>query len=265
MNSLRRRALLAGCVGAVSTSLHAAAQAQRDKRIKIAYFETYRPLSFREPQLKGVLVDVLDEVLTREMGLSCLHEGYPWPRAQSLVKAGALDAMCTIATPERLAYAVAATEPVVTAPTCVYVDKDNPLVPRLREARTLEQLRLVGATVLSYSANGWATANLQGFNVIWGNDFMSALRMLVAGRGDVMVENALTMQYTLQQLPGAERVVRLPEPLDVAKFKLLISKLSPHRLIAASFSEALHKYKASQRYGEVFERYGVGDFLKHSR
>ena len=89
---------------------------------RLAYFETYSPLSFTEAGgIKGILVDVLDEVIGNRMGLLRTHEGFPWPRAQSLVQRGERDAICTIATPQRLEYALAAHEPVVSAPTCIFV------------------------------------------------------------------------------------------------------------------------------------------------
>lgn len=264
--TISRRKLLAsgGAGGLALAGLQVSAQPAL-KPLRIAYFETYRPLSFRAPDLKGLLVDVLDEVLTDELQVPCSHEGFPWPRAQALVQVGERDAMCTIATPQRLEYAFAAETPVVEAPTCIYVDKDNPLVPQLRQVRSLEQLRALDATVLSYSANGWAAENLKGFKIIWGNDFLSALRMLAAGRGDVMVENSLTMQHTLQSMPGAAHIIRLPNPLDVAKFRLLVSRASAHAGVPPRFSDAMKRFKLTPRYADLFDRYGVGEFVRYSR
>lgn len=233
--------------------------------LRMAYFETYRPLSYLDGGIKGLLVDTLDEVVSRQLGLPCRHEGFPWPRAQALVEQGERDAICTIATPERLAYAVASEESVVVAPTCIFMLSDHPLLPRFKTAQNLAQLRAMAPSVLSYSANGWAKARLDGFNIIWGNDFMSALRMLIAGRGDIMIENALTMSYSLRQLPGGERAIALPQPMDQARFKLLVSKRSAHAAWLPQFDAAMRRFKSTPRYAQLFGRYGVAQYAQHAQ
>lgn len=258
---MTRRGILAAAAGWGFFPSQAEASA---RPFRVAYFETYRPLSFVDPGLKGLLVDILDEVIARQMLVPCAHEGFPWARAQSLVEQGQKDAICTIATPERLAYAVAADEPVVVAPTCIFVRSDNPRVRELEAVRTLAELRALSPSVLSYSANGWAKAKLEGFNVVWGNDFLSALRMLIAGRGDLMIENALTMEHSLGQLPNGDRVRALPNPMDQARFQLLVSKRSAHLSLLGPFSKALQKFKTTPQYADLFARYGVRRYAEVS-
>ncbi len=245
-----------GASSGASSGTSGAAQASSEP-FRLAYFETYSPLSFYENGvLRGILVDVLEEMFIR-LGVPHLHEGFPWPRAQALVQRGERDAICTIATPQRLEYAEAADEPVVTAPTCIFVREDHPMLQRLSRVQNLEGLRALGLSVLSYAANGWAKAKLEGFNVLWGNDFNSSLKMLVAKRGDVMVENALTMQYSLKHIAGGEAVRMLPNRVDQANFQLLVSKLSPHVGLLPEFSRVLARFKQTPGYAEIFQRYGV--------
>lgn len=228
---------------------------------RMAYFETYRPLSFvANGQLRGILVEVLDAVLNRQLGARCVHEGLPWPRAQSLVERGERDAICTIATPERLAYAAAAEEPVVTAPTCIFVRADHPQLPAFAQARNLAELLALKPTVLSYSGNGWARARLADFNVSWGGDFNSALKMLLARRGDLMIENALTMQHSLARLEGGGAVRMLPNRMDQASFQLLVSRRSLHLGLLPEFNRALAHFKATPAYAEIFKSYGLEAF-----
>ena len=251
----RRAAIktLAGLASAAST----AHLARASEPFRLAYFETYSPLSFVDKgHLTGILVDVLDEVIGR-MGLPRVHSGFPWARAQLLVKNGEQDAICTIATPERLEYAQAADEPVVTAFNCIFVRKDHPKLAQLAQVTSLDELRAMKLGVLSYAANGWAKAKLTGFDVMWGSDFGSSLKMLVAGRGDLMVENALTMQYSLARTPGGDAIRMLPNRFDEAQFQLLVSKHSPHLSRLPEFSRLLAQFKRAPAYGEIFQRYGV--------
>ncbi|WP_158080885.1 ABC transporter substrate-binding protein [Pelomonas sp. KK5] len=233
---------------------------------RMAYFETYSPLSFVQPdgRMGGILVDVLGAVLNEDLGLHCLHEGFPWPRAQLRVTLGTSDAVCTIATADRLAYAVAVDEPVVTATNTIFVRADHPQFEALSRVKSLDELKALNLNVLSYSANGWAREKLQGFDVTWGGDFNSALKMLVARRGDLMVENALTMSYTLQRTPGGEQVRMLPNRLDQANFQLLIGKRSPHVERVASIGRALQQFKRTPAYADVFKRYGLSAAMRGS-
>ncbi|MDN3919511.1 substrate-binding periplasmic protein [Roseateles violae] len=258
MNGQRRDAIKTAAAWALGAALTLEARAETAPPFRIAYFETYSPLSFTEAgAIKGILVDVLDEVIHRRLGLPRSHEGFPWPRAQALVQRGERDAICTIATPARLAYAQAAEEPVVTAPTTVFVRADHPRLAAFSAARDLAELRELQPSVLSYAANGWARERLGGFNVLWGNDFQSSLKMLVARRGDLMIENALTMQYSLRRLTGGDEIRMLPNRMDQAHFQLLVSRASAHLPMLPDFSRALRRFKQGPEYGEVFRRYGV--------
>ena len=114
---------------AVAAGLMPAWSAHAAAPVRMAYFETYSPLSFRiDGGLRGVLPDAIGEVLAR-MGMNVEHTGYPWARAQLLGQNGEQDGICTIATPEWLEYAVAAQEPVVSAPRRVLARADSPMLP----------------------------------------------------------------------------------------------------------------------------------------
>jgi len=225
---------------------------------RLAYFETYSPMSFRDgDRLRGILVEILHAVLVDRLGLVCREEGFPWARAQQRVERGESDAICTVATPQRLAYSVAVDEPILTVPNRIFVRADNPMLPALAKVRNLDELRALNPSILSYSANGWAKARLQDFDVTWGGDFNSAMKMLVARRGDIMVENALTMVYTLQRTPGGDAVRMLPTAMDQASFQLLISKRSPHLNRRDEISRAIRQFKLAPPYADIFQQYGV--------
>lgn len=226
--------------------------------LRMAYFETYSPLSFdQDGQLRGILLDVIQEVAGRRLGLVVEHTGYPWNRAQALVQAGEQDAICTIATPERLEYAVAVQEPMVSAPRRIFVHKNNAMLAKLQKVRSLEELQTLNPSVISYQGNGWAKSNLRHFKVDNARNFESAVKMLLANRGDAMVDNALTMQYALQQAKGNDDVVMLGADLDEANFQLLVGKKSTHVGMLPAFDTALRQFKRSPDYAKMLQKYGV--------
>jgi len=226
---------------------------------RMAYFETYSPLSYRAENgtLRGILVDILEEILGRQMGVPIQHAGYPWLRAQMMAKLGAADAICTIATATRLEYAVASSEVVVAAPRRIFVRADNPMLADLQQVRDLAGLKQLGPTVVSYTGNGWGAENLTGFKVVSGTDYESGLKMLIAKRGDVMIDNSLTMQFSLTREAGGEQVMMMPARLESANFQLLISKLSRHVGLLPAFDKALAQYKKTSAYAEIFKKYSV--------
>lgn len=225
---------------------------------RLAYFETYTPFSFRGPQgMRGILVDLLEELLGRRLGLATEHQGYPWLRAQSLVETGQRDAICTVPTQARLAYAEASVEPVLIAPIKLFVRADHTRRAELATVRSVAQLRALDLTVLSYVGNGWAQEQLQGCRVDWGGTFTEALRKLIAGRGDVMVENTVSMQHTLAGLKDGRQISMLEHKLADTRFHLLIGKHSPHLARLADFDSALRQYRQEAAYTQVFNTYGI--------
>ncbi|WP_269532570.1 ABC transporter substrate-binding protein [Chitinimonas sp. BJYL2] len=225
---------------------------------RLAYFETYSPISFRDgSQMSGILVDIFDAVLKRRLGMTLDHEGYPWARAQTLVQSGEADAMCTVATQARLDYAQASRESVLTMPIRLFAPVDSPLLPKLATIRSMEELRQLNPSVLSYIGNGWAKEKLAGMRVDWGGTFAESVRKLIAGRGDVMVENVVSMQYTLRSMDGQQRVRMLSHTLESSDFHLLINRASPHVSALPAIDEALRKFKREPAYNKIFERYGI--------
>jgi len=250
-----RRRILGAAAFAALPGIDATASAP----FRMAYFETYSPLSYRDNggALKGILVDVLEEVLGKRMGVAIQHLGYPWVRAQQLAKVGEVDAICTIATAARQEYAVASSESVVTAARRIFVRADSPLLAGLQQVQNLEDLRKLNPVVVSYVGNGWVPEHLGGFKVVQGADFESGLKMLIARRGDIMIDNSLTMQFSLRRLPGGDQMMMMPAYLDASNFQLLISKLSPHTGLLPEFDRTLAQYKKTSAYAEVLRRYGV--------
>jgi polar amino acid transport system substrate-binding protein len=78
---LARRALLG--TGAASIGVGLAGLGHASETLRIAYSSTFPPVSFLDGDtMKGILIDTLDEVLGKRLGLTLSHQGYPWARAQ---------------------------------------------------------------------------------------------------------------------------------------------------------------------------------------
>ena len=226
--------------------------------LRLAYMETYAPFSFRESGvLRGIFIDIFDEVIVRRLGVPVEHKGYPWARAQLLVQQGEHDGLCSVITPARLEYALAATEAVLTVPVRVFARKDHRLLPQLAQARSVDDLRRLNLVVVSYRANGWTQSHMREFKIESGNDLDASLKMLIAGRGDITVAAPYAAQYRLRQIEGGEQIQILPQALDHTDFNLMLGKQSPHRGLLPAFDKAMRQYKQSADYRAIFQKYGV--------
>ena len=206
---------------------------------------------------EGVFIDVFRELLGRRMGVALEFGMFPWARAQVLVEAGQQDAICTLPTPARLAYAVSSREAVVSLPNRLFVRDDNPLLPRLREARTVEALRAVRPLILAYIGNDWARQTFAGMRVDMSGDFDSAVRKLAAGRGDVMIDDAYSVRRALDRIEGGGRVLMLDADFALTEYHLLIGRHSSYAGIMERFDAELGRFKGEAEYRRILQRYGV--------
>jgi len=100
----------------------------RTQPMKLAYFHDFYPYSWQDNkgQMQGLLVDVLTEALHNRMGLTIEHKGFPWARAQKLVKVGKYDAFTTIATPERKTYTQISQQAIIQTDHSIFTTVMHP-------------------------------------------------------------------------------------------------------------------------------------------
>ncbi|MEO4046149.1 transporter substrate-binding domain-containing protein [Pseudomonas sp. CAU 1711] len=226
--------------------------------LSVAYADSYPPISQLEgDRVSGLIVELLNHVFTRQLKIAVEHFGYPWLRAQHLVKNGTHDALCATATAERLEYAVASQEIVLTQPYRVFVRKDHPNLEAFARVRSLGELHALNPRVISFTGNGWAGRNLQGFDLVEGPSPNVAMGMLVGGRGDVIVENIAVGRHWLRSHQAEAEIQMLNHDLSKTDWQLLINKHSPWLNILPHFDVALRAFKSQPAYAEVLARHGV--------
>lgn len=257
----RRRALV-WMGGWAASSLCPAQSAQAPFRMAVS--NNYAPFYFVEnDRIRGIAVDILDEVIRKQMGMALAFEAFPWARAQMMVQRYEFDAMCTIATPERLAYTVASDEPVLINNFHLFVHKDNPLLPALRRVRSLAGLLALRPTAISYAGSGWSKANLSGIELVLTGTFDNVMRMLMARRADIVVDGEYNVRYWLASHPedagalNAADIVMLPLVYEATRFTLLVGKTSPHVGMLPEFNARMKHFRTTPAYRQIFQSYGA--------
>jgi len=123
--------------------------------VKFVYFDNFAPYSWKENnRMRGIFIDVVDEVIRTGMEIPVIHEGYPWRRAQKMVEANAADAFITVPTPRRREYTLISPEPVTTIAMTVFTSAKNNKLQEILKIRFVSDLKAF--TAVDYIGNGWA-------------------------------------------------------------------------------------------------------------
>lgn len=214
-----------------------------ERSFRIAYHEDFAPFSQRdEDRMTGVFVNVMDELLVKRLGLMIKHEGFPWARAQQRVKEGLADAFVTVATDERRTFTMPTQEWITQGRLVMFVRADAPERARLAQIRNIAELK--GYNIGTYLGNSWVKSKFAGIEVDYVVNRDSALKMLQAGRLQVVVDAANPTRVALRAAGMTGEIVELPPVLDVSETHLCIGKQSPLLDHAKSIDAQLRRMKA---------------------
>lgn len=195
----------------------------------MVYFSDFAPFSQSNGRegVDGLFVTAAQSMLHDRLGLEVVHHGFPWARAQAMVREGEADGFITVPTPERLAYVQTTAKPVFDFPMSIIAAADGPRLAELRQVRTLSDLK--SFRVGHYIGSGWADANLRplGLDIQWAADLTGAMRLVANGRVDAVVDNAISLRYRVDLPEFQGKLAELPNILATQPYHLCIGKTSP--------------------------------------
>lgn len=210
---------------------------------RITYHEDFAPFSQRrDGRMAGIFVNIMDQLLVKRLGLAVEHEGFPWARAQQRVREGLADAFVSVATEERRTYTVPTQEWVTQGRLSMFVRADEPQRARLAQIRNIAELR--GFNIGTYLGNNWVKSKFADIEVNYVVNRDSALKMLQAGRLQIVVDAANPTHAALRAAGMAGEIVELPPVLDVSETHLCIGKQSPLLAHARDIDAQLRNMKA---------------------
>ncbi len=223
-------------------------------QMTIVYYSDYRPMSWldEDEEMRGALIDVLDEALNRRMGIPVRHLGYPWARAQEMVRQGEADAFVSTPTDERRTYAEIGQESIVNDNTAIFVNELSPRFNEMSKIHILEDLRPFAMS--NYSGNGWAKQRLEGMNITWVSTPQQALQMVASGRVDAYVDSSPITNDIIRRM-SIKNIFELPVVLDTVNFYLCIGKKSPFSDILPEFDTTIKEMKNSGELQAILDDY----------
>ena len=222
--------------------------------LRVVYFENYEPISWLdEGTMHGVLVDIVNEAISRRMGIAVEHRGYPWARAQELVKRGLADAFLTVVTPERAQFTIFGEESVLSLDNVAYTSFRHPRRAELEKAQNLDDLRQY--TLADYFGNGWAKKHLGEHHVYWVPGMSNALRMVSAGRVDSFIEARQVVRYHIHKLNLDAELMELKPILDTVEFRLCIGVASAFSTRLKLFDQTIREMRKDGTLGRIYAKY----------
>nr|WP_315479607.1 transporter substrate-binding domain-containing protein [uncultured Rhodoferax sp.] len=239
------------CLRTVSATVSAwllAAQAQpAGPLVRVGYFDKFSPFSEKDEsgQMRGLLVESM-EVVAGLAGVPLEHHGYPWARAQLLVKQGELDAFCTVQTAERNTYAEFCATPILRLTLGVYHRRGDARIAQIDSVADLRELRQGG-----YVGSGYVKEHLEADRIALEPDQDSVLRRLLNGTLDVFPQAELVTWQRIKALGYADRLQFTPLPfLPPAAYSFGLRRNYPEaRALLARMETAIqaaHKKNALQ-------------------
>lgn len=218
---------------------------------RLVYYDDFPPFSWKnaEGEMQGFFIDFFDELLGKRMGFIVIHEGYPWQRAQEMVRLGQADAFCTLDNPERRTYTVIGEVPVVIDQMVGFVSSTHSDLDRIADAKELELMK--GYTFVDYIGSGWGRQHLGDQRVIWVQTSHQALEMVASQRADLFIHASLVGRYQILQSDGWQIIHEVSHPFETIYFFLCIGKASPFSSMMPQIDEQIGLFKESQRYQEL--------------
>ncbi len=224
--------------------------------ILFVYYEDYAPFSWLDNgKMRGLYIDVINEVFTENMGLKVTHRGYPWKRAQKMVKDGNADGFCTVMSVECLNYCNVVQESIVSAKLKLYTAKNNPNLETLKSIKSLKNFK--NYTFTEYRGNDWVLENLKDFKIHWLDTNDQIWKFLNLGRADLALKNDWTSRYNLKKYGYGDKIVELPhiifeENLD---FHIFLSKSSEYFNLIPQVNKILKKIKQNGALERIHNKY----------
>ncbi len=250
------KVLVFGCsVALVMNHSYCAANAE------ISYaFSDWAPMSYVEKgKLRGLYSEILKLVLEQKMGFKLIPEAVPWKRAQLMVKRGKADLLLTIATPERLAYAIRSESPFYEMPLTLFTASTHPKLLEISKIRSAQDIKNLNLTAVTNRGNGWHQNNIEKFGV--KTELVAtekeALHFVHKGRADIIIDALIPTLYLLEKENLKRDIAATSVTFGPLKFYLLMSKKSKYIHLMPQINTVFEHLQRSGKIDAIIKKYRV--------
>jgi len=194
---------------------------------KITYNADWPPYSSGSMEkVRGILPDLLDEIIGNRMGYAVRHGGFPWKRAQAQIESGAWDGIVTYPSGNRLTYTHSSKNIVYTLKQRPVVLKNSNAERTLSNNPNVEQLKSMRVCMMI--GDGWSKHFYETNNIpfISATDTQACLRMVARGRTDVFLHTEAAVNMNAREANLGDELTHLSDIFGTMNFTMLLSKKS---------------------------------------
>jgi polar amino acid transport system substrate-binding protein len=208
-------------------------------------------------EVTGLLHDIVSQALER-MGVSATWHEFPWGRCQSNVRSGDADAMITVPTKDRLAYAVTHHDPLYMKERVIFTYAGNPKLKAIESISSIDDILSADLTVITYVGNGWNKAHVRsrGIKTYVTPQRKQVWLMLAQKRGDLVLEWPGGAWPEILEQGLGQSVVQTCAVLQAVPFHLLIRRDSPYARVLPGFNLVIGQMRRDGTIGRIVDSYG---------
>jgi len=231
-----------------------------DDNITLTYTSAeWIPFSYRDATNtpRGLYIDLLDRVLTQELGITFEYIQLPWKRAQLYAEEGKADILITVKNSERLNYASASDIPLLQLYLNIFTYANHPLLSEIEQITSGKDIQKHNLVAVTNIGNAWHKENIDSFGVTthYTDDEESAFMIVASKRADITIEPVYAGSYLVRQLGLSDKVVMTDAQFGPIDMHLLFSKKSPHIGLMPKINAAILKLKENGTFEKITERY----------
>lgn len=227
-----------------------------DTKLKIAYNSDWPPYSMGAANsVHGILPDLIEEIISKKVGVEVEAVGYPWARVQHLVKSGYVDGFVTVPTKARLNYALSSNEIAYSVEMRAAVQTGSDAEKTIAAKPSPETLR--SYRYCDIRANGWGKAYADKYAIqpVVASKVVSCLLMIQQGRVDVTLQSTVVAERAMRANGLEQDLTILPTVFGEMAFTFLLSKKSTFgQAFLDRFDKAVAEMKESGEYARLVRR-----------
>lgn len=172
-------------------------------------FDPWSPLhemkgTGKDAKAEGLLIEILSEILEKNLGYKIIFRQSPWKRCQENVKKGVEDFMVTTPTEKRLTYTKASKMPLIVLKSKMYVKPEN--FEKYKKVDTIEKIFRQNMVLAKEFGSGWFEENIKNRTVDGKKlsfyevkSYAEVAEFIHLGRADATLQDEITFDHTLQK------------------------------------------------------------------
>jgi len=216
------------------------------------------PMSYKKEGIpQGLYIDILNEIIVKNLKKELVVNFYPWKRAQRTVKEGESDFLITVPTPSRLKYSIKSDKPFFLLYLYVYTYKNHPKINQINKIKSIQDIIDLNLKVVTNSGNGWHKVNLEkkGVNTKYVSIEDSAIRFLSRKRADIMIDSIVSTNHLIKERNLTSKITLTESRFGPIKMHLLMSKKSQYTKLMPKINEIFLKLEKKGSINKIIDKY----------